>query len=203
MRNIYTADTRKIRRQKLRDIKRKRMKRDLSRYGGRILHSAEMRQAFRQKHHTLSTVGEHTLRVARMSLSICYALRRLHISTDIPAVVTGSLCHDLGILGRSEKYSSVMECSRQHPVDSLKIARKLMGKVPKKTTDIISRHMWPVGRSKPPNSLEAVIVITADKISSVKDFVEGYRKTRPGIRGVLRELVNWTKEWSLWKTKKE
>lgn len=202
MRNTYTADLRKIRRRKLREKQRERMKRDLSRYGKKILHSAEMRQAFRQKHHTLSTVGEHTLRVATMSLSICYTLRKFHIPTDIRAVVTGSLCHDLGILGRSEKYSSVMECSRQHPVDSLEIAKKLMGEVPEKTTDIISRHMWPVGGSKAPNSLEAVIVITADKISSVKDFVEGYRKKRPGIRGVIRELVNWQKEWASWKRKK-
>ncbi|MBQ7535078.1 MAG: HD domain-containing protein [Stomatobaculum sp.] len=160
-----------------------------------------MQQAFRQKHHTLSTLGGHTLRVATMSLSICYALRKFHISTDIPAVVTGSLCHDLGMLGRGEKYSSVMECSRQHPVDSLEIARKLMGEVPEKTTDIISRHMWPLSPNKPPNSLEAVIVSSADKIASVKDFIEGYERKRPGIRGVVRELVNWQKEWALWKKK--
>ena len=88
----------------------------------RILDSEEMRQAFRQKHHTLSTVGEHTMRVAMTSLAICGALKKLHIRTDTQAVVTGSLSHDLGILGRNEKYSSSRECSRQHPADSVEVA---------------------------------------------------------------------------------
>lgn len=160
----------------------------MSRYGDKILNSDEMRLAFRQKHHTLSTVGDHTLRVAMVSLGICYALHRLHIEADIPAVVTGSLCHDLGILGRDEKYASYKECSAQHPSDSVEVAIRLVGELPKKTTDIINRHMWPAGKSKPPNSLEAAIVSTADKIAAVEDFVEGYREKRPGIRGVVREM---------------
>ena len=76
-----------------------------------------------------------------------------------------------------------------------------MGEVPKKTSDIISRHMWPLSPAKPPNSLEAVIVSSADKVASVKDFIEGYARKRPGVRGVVRELVNWQKEWALWKKK--
>ena len=180
-----------MRRQKRkRHSKRERIQEDLSLYGGGILNSEEMRRAFRQKHHTLSTVGGHTLRVARKSLAICYALRRLHIKTDIPAVVTGSLCHDLGILGRERKYDSPKECSRQHPADSLEVARKLVGELPEKTEDIISHHMWPVGRSEPPRSLEAAIVSAADKLAAVEDFVEGYGEKRPGIRGVVREIRN-------------
>ena len=162
---------------------------DLSHYGGRILNSDEMRQAFRQKHHTLSTVGEHSLRVARTSLKICYMLNRLHVPTDIQDVVTASLCHDLGILGRDEKYDSMKECSKQHPADSVEVANKLVGELSEKTTDIISRHMWPVGKSKPPNSLEAAIVSAADKIAAVEDFVQGYEEKRPGITGVVRELM--------------
>jgi len=186
----YKIKKRKERREKVRE--------DLRRYGEKILNSAEMRQAFRQKHHTLSTVGEHTMRVAAISLAICYALKKLHIRTDIKAVVTGALSHDLGILGRNEKYCSSGECSRQHPQDSAKVAEKLLGKLPKKTEDIITRHMWPVGKSKPPNSLEAAIVSTADKIAAVEDFVEGYEKKRPGIRGVLREMRNRKKESTAW-----
>lgn len=130
------------------------MRRDLMRYGEKILDSDEMRWAFRQKHHTLSTVGEHTMRVAMTSLAICYALKKLHVRTDTQAVVTGALSHDLGILGRNEKFSTARECSRQHPVDSVEVAQRLLGELPQKTSDIITRHMWPVGKSKPPNSLE-------------------------------------------------
>ena len=179
------------------------IRRDLIRYGGEILNSEEMRRAFSQRHHTLSTVGAHTMRVAITSLVICYALQKLHIKTDIPAVVKGALCHDLGILGRNEKYHSAGECSSQHPIDSVEIGNRLTGGLSAKTEDIIARHMWPVGKSKPPNSLEAAIVSTADKIAAVEDFVEGYEKKRPGIRGVIREIKNRKKESTEWKTKKE
>ncbi len=178
------------------------IQRDLTLYGGEILHSEEMQRAFTQTHHTLSTVGAHTMRVAMTSLAICYALKRLHIKTDIPSVVTGSLCHDLGILGRNEKFHSSGECSRQHPIDSVEIADKLTGGLSDKTADIIARHMWPVGKSKPPNSLEAAIVSTADKIAAVEDFVEGYEEKRPGIKGVVHEIRNRGKESTEWKTKK-
>ena len=167
-----------------------RLREDLALYGREILDSEEMRHAFRQKHHTLSTVGEHSLRVARTSLAICYALRRLHIATDLPSVVTGSLCHDLGILGRDEKYDSVKECRRQHPADSVELAQRLLGELPEKTTDIIAHHMWPVGGSRPPGSLEAAVVSAADKIAAVEDFIGGYAEKRPGLRGVVRELAD-------------
>ncbi len=191
---------RSVRRRKLR---RGQMQADLSRYGRRILDSDEMRQAFRQTHHTFSTVGEHTMRVAMTSLAICYALKKLRIKTDIPAVVTGSLCHDLGILGRGGKFHSSKECSRQHPMDSVEVAHKLRGELSEKEEAIITRHMWPVGKAKPPNSLEAAIVSAADKIAAVEDFVEGYEKKQPGLRGVIREIKSQRKENVIWKTKKE
>ena len=102
--------------------RRERVREELERYGREVLDSEEMRRAFTQKHHTLSTVGEHTMRVAEKSLKMCHALRRLHIQTDVPAVVRGSLCHDLGILGRDEKYATAGECARQHPADSVEVA---------------------------------------------------------------------------------
>lgn len=182
--------------------RREAMYEDLMRYGEKILSSDEMQRAFTQKHHTLSSVGAHTMRVAMTSLAICYALKKLHISTDIPSVVTGSLCHDLGILGRNEKYHSSGECSRQHPLDSVEIANKLTGGLSDKEADIIARHMWPVGRSKPPNSLEGAIVSAADKVAAVEDFIEGYEERRPGIRGVIREIRSRGKESTEWKSKK-
>lgn len=185
-----------------REMRRGQMQADLSRYGRRILDSEEMRQAFRQTHHTFSTVGEHTMRVAMTSLAICYALKKLHIKTDIPAVVTGSLCHDLGILGRGGKFHSSKECSRRHPVESVKVAHKLTGELSEKEEAIITRHMWPVGKAKPPNSLEAAIVSAADKIAAVEDFVEGYEKKQPGLKGTIHEIKSQRKENIVWKTKK-
>ena len=156
-----------------RAMRKARARRDLLYYGSDILKSDEMKKAFSQTHHNWSTVGDHTIRAAEASLAICYTLDRLHIRTDIPAVVTGSLCHDLGILGRDRKYASGRECCRQHPADSVTVARKLVKDLPEKTSDIIERHMWPCGKSKFPNSLEGIIVSAADKYAAVKDFGHG------------------------------
>lgn len=156
-----------------REDRKDRIKNDLQKYGGEVLDSEEMKEAFEQTHHRRSTVGEHTIRVAVSSVMICYALRKLNIKVSIPAVVIGALCHDLGMLGRYEKYSSAMECSREHPKDSVEVARELVNEMPEKAEDIIERHMWPIGESEAPNSIEGVIVSVADKYNAVKDIVKG------------------------------
>ena len=169
-----------------REDRKDRIKEDLMLYGDDVLKSDEMKKAFEQTHHQWSTVGEHTFRVAFSSVMICYALRKLNIKVSIPAVVVGALCHDLGILGRSEKFSSAKECSREHPKESVELAREIVGEMPEKTEDIIERHMWPAGESEVPNSLEGVVVSVADKYSAVKDIVKGSEIKNTGVRNYLR-----------------
>ncbi len=169
-----------------RENRKDRIKGDLMLYGKDVLKSEEMKQAFEQTHHQWSTVGEHTFRVAFSSVMICYALRKLNIKVSIPAVVVGALCHDLGILGRSEKFSSAKECSREHPKDSVEVAREIVNDMPEKTEDIIERHMWPVGESEAPNSIEGVVVSVADKYSAVKDIVKGSEVKNTGVKNFLR-----------------
>ena len=159
--------------QERREKRRTRVRQDLHQYGEGVLQSEEMQQAYRQIHHRRSTVGDHTVRVAVSSLLICYVLKRLHIPVSVPAVVVGALYHDLGILGRSEKYASGRECSREHPKDSVAVARELVDELPEKTEDIIERHMWPIGQSKAPNSIEGAVVSVADKYNAVKDLIKG------------------------------
>lgn len=154
-------------------VTKKRIVKDVKHYGSDVIRSDEMRKAFSQKHHIRSTVGEHTLRVVSSSLLMCYFFEKFHINLDIRAVVVASLCHDLGMVGRNEKFSSGKECFRNHPKDSLNIARELVGKMPEKTEDIINRHMWPIGKTKAPNSIEGVIVSVADKYNAVKDLLKG------------------------------
>ena len=169
------------------------IEKDIVRYGKSILNSDELQAAYRQTHHTWSTVGEHTIRVAAASLLICYALRKIHVQTDISAVVEGSLCHDLGILGRDEKYASDKECKRQHPVDSVEVARELLADLPEKSADIIERHMWPAGHSKAPNSIEGVIVSTADKYAALQDIVEGSVVKQTGVKNFVRGFKSRTR----------
>ena len=195
---IVSAGKARIR--ELRKKKEEKIRNDLEAYGSEILHSDEMREAFGQTHHTRSTVGEHTQRVAEKSLAICYALDRLHIRTDIPAVVTGSLCHDLGILGRDEKYESERECYRHHPVDSLEVARKLVVILPDKTRDIIEHHMWPTAGSKAPGSLEGIIVSAADKAAAVEDFIRGSKVKPADLKTTVRTIAE--RSSLSWKKKK-
>ena len=170
-----------------REDRKDRIKGDLMRYGSDVLQSDEMKQAFEQTHHQWSTVGEHTFRVAFSSVMICYALRKLNIKVSIPAVVIGALCHDLGILGRSEKFSSAKKCMKEHPKDSVQVARGLISELPEKTEDIIERHMWPAGESELPNSIEGLVVSVADKYSAVQDLVKGSEIKNTGVKNYLRE----------------
>ena len=168
------------------DDRRDRIQNDLQKYGGKVLDSEEMKEAFQQTHHKWSTVGEHTVRVAATSVLICYVLRKMKINVNLPAVVVGSLCHDLGILGRNEKYASAKECSREHPRESLEVAREIVDEMPEKAEDIIERHMWPLGKSEAPNSLEGVIVSVADKYNAVKDIVKGSEINNTGVKNYLK-----------------
>ncbi len=156
-----------------RAVRREQAIKDVERYGDAALRSDVMQQAFEQKHHLRSTVGEHTIRVACAAVMICYVLRRLRVRVDLPAVVVGSLCHDLGMIGRKEKYASNLESYRRHPEDSAAVARQLYPDLPEKTEEIIRRHMWPMRKSRIPNSLEGFVVSAADKYSSVADLVRG------------------------------
>lgn len=167
-----------------------RIEGDMEKYGKEILDSEAFGAAYDQTHHLWSTVGEHTLRVTMTSVMICYALRKLHIPTNIPAVVVGSLCHDLGILGRDQKYRNNQECAREHPVDSVKAAREILPELSDKSADIIERHMWPSGGSRIPNSREGVIVSVADKYSAVKDLVKGSDMNDTGVRNTVRRKMN-------------
>ena len=186
MRNLYYETTIYKQIKEKRDNRKKRIQKDISSYGSDILNSDELKEAYDQTHHLWSTVGEHTLRVTASSVMICYVLRKLGIKANIPAVVIGSLCHDLGILKRDEKYSSNKECSKEHPSDSVKVARELVPDLTDHSADIIERHMWPAGSSKAPNSLEGLIVSSADKYAAVKDLVKGSDINNTGVRNVIR-----------------
>lgn len=177
-----------------REDRKDRIRQDLQRYGGDVLASEEMSRAFEQTHHQWSTVGEHTLRVAVSSVMICYALRKLNIRVSIPAVVVGALCHDLGMLGRSERYASNKECSIEHPKESVAAAREIVGELPDKAEDIIERHMWPLGDSGAPNSIEGVVVSVADKYNAVKDVIKGSDIKNTGIKNVIQSEKEKIKE---------
>ena len=152
---------------------------NLQRYGQHIMDSPEFGESFSQTHHLATTVGDHTMYVSRTSLRICYYLDKLHIRTDINDMVVGSLCHDLGIMGRDAKYSDNRECYREHPADSVDVARKLHPDLNSRTEKMIRNHMWPI-TSGTPGSKEGYILMVADKYCSIRE----------GIRAAKKKLIN-------------
>jgi uncharacterized protein len=202
MRNLWYESTMHRQIRDKRSDRKRRIGKDIDRYGKDVLASDELKQAFEQTHHTWSTVGEHTLRVAASSVMISYALRKLNIKVNIPAVIIGALCHDLGILGRDTKFENNKECSREHPGESVKVARELIPDLTEHSADIIERHMWPAGQSKAPNSIEGVIVSAADKYSAVKDIVKGSDVKHTGVKNVAHDQAEKLKEQSRTQTEK-
>lgn len=167
-----------------RENRKERIRNDLELYGKDVLQSDEMKQAYDQTHHKWSTLGEHTIRVAMSSVMICYALKKLNIKVNIPLVVIASLCHDLGMLDRG-KFSSIKESNAEHPKESVSVAKELVKDLPQEAESIIERHMWPVGDSEAPDSLEGAIVSVADKYNAVKDIVKGSDVKRTGIKNYV------------------
>ncbi len=194
MRNLYYETTLHKQIRDKRDDRKDRIRKDIDTYGKEVLESDEMKEAYEQTHHLWSTVGEHTLRVTLTSVMVSYALRKLHIKVNVPAVVIGSLCHDLGMLGRSDKYKSDQQAHKEHPTESVKVAKGIVDELPEKSEDIIERHMWPASGSKAPNSVEGLIVSAADKYSAVKDIVKGSDFRNTGVRNVAHEQKEKIKE---------
>ena len=150
----------------------RKVKKDMRLYGSKILDSKEFHEALQQKHHMRASVGRHSIRVTEASLRMSYALEKLGVKTDRESLVVGGLCHDLGMLGRKEKYKNASENCRQHPRYSVEMARRLAPELSDKTKNMIESHMFPLN-GKAPNSLEGAILTVADKYVSVKDLIFG------------------------------
>ncbi len=164
---------------------RKHSTSDLSEDEQYIMTSSCFLRAMEQPHHGNTTVGRHSIEVKDFSLAICRALARKEIVTDERSVLIAALCHDLGMVGRYEKYRNNLECCFRHPVDSVEEARKLYPEMDSATEDIIRNHMWPLAVHRP-RSLEGYIVSLADKrVSMQSAFFSGER-----IAGTDR-MVRW------------
>ena len=110
---------------------------------------------------------------------MCYALEKTGLRLDKRAVTIGALCHDLGIIGRYEKFENNRICCRLHPIDSVRISRKLVPEIDHKTEEIIRCHMWPLNGWMP-TSAEGYLITVADKYSSIRELL--YRPALPLLR---------------------
>lgn len=143
---------------------------DIMRYGEDVVMSDIFKQGFYQKHHMNTTVGEHSLNVTVISLYICYTLDKLCIRTDKRCMVRIALLHDIGIIGRFEKFSDKKSCHRDHPAESVTEAGKLCLDLDEKEMYAIENHMWPAYGTRP-HSKEGFILTLADKLSCVREVL--------------------------------
>ena len=151
-------------------------------YGWDVMETREFREAFLQEHHYTTTVAEHSINVAVIGIILCILLIKAHIRVDIEMVVRAALCHDLGIMGREDKYKSEFECCMRHPVDSVKVAHGLFPEWDDKTLQCIETHMWPA-RPGRPHSIEGYVITLADKYASVMEFT--HRATTYHCRNIV------------------
>lgn len=142
---------------------------DVLKYGRDVVRTDIFREAMTQTHHRKTTVADHSASVANMALRMCRRMETYDIHADEKMVVLASLTHDLGIVGRYEKYSNDLVTYFRHPSDSAKIATELLPGMNKKFYKTISRHMFPL-TILPPTSLEGLIVSAADKCVSFKEL---------------------------------
>ena len=140
----------------------------IKRFGSDILDSEEFKVALAQTHHHRSSVGDHSIHTARAGLTMCNVISKAGIHIDERKIVRISLLHDLGILGRYEKYKNNFECGYRHPQESTVTAKKLWHDIDPKSIRAIRSHMWPLSPTMP-TSKEAFILCIADKATALGD----------------------------------
>lgn len=164
--------------------------REIVKYGEMILRSPQFQSGFSQTHHYITTVGDHTLNVTIVSVKLAHFFEKKRGTLDLRSLIHGALLHDLGIIGRAEKYRNNHECGQRHASDSVSEARKLLPELTPKLTDIIENHMFPVTPT-PPSSEEGTIVVTADKYCALIEWIffllrmEPYHYAKQAIRDEL------------------
>ena len=79
-------------------------------YGHRILESNQFANAKDQKHHFRTDVASHSINVALFCIAFYQLLSLFHIKLNLATLIIAALAHDLGIIGRREKFSSNYQC---------------------------------------------------------------------------------------------
>ncbi len=146
---------------------KKNMQKTILKHGKEVLDSDIFRKGFEQRHHRVSTVGDHTLGVVTEALKIC---KRHNIKDEatLHNVVTACLCHDLGIIGRYDKFRNDYQCLKGHPKDSAKLYMNLLNEKNDRVLNSIRCHMFPM-KICVPKYKEGWILILADKMAAYKE----------------------------------
>lgn len=141
-------------------------------HGAEILASEKMQATRAHRQHGATSVFEHCVRVAALSLRIA---RRLRLPIDERAMIRGALLHDYFLYDWHERSTRPKWHGVRHPRIALENA---CGEFELSAIErnIIRRHMFPLGLL-PPAHLEGMVVSLADKLCAVQEFA-AWRRTR-------------------------
>ena len=144
--------------------------RDIRQYGRDVLDVDAFHYAFDERHHLKSSVADHSLSVCIASVQISRLLKKLGIRIDEKDLVQAALLHDLGMLGRKDKFEGNLDAWKSHAKESVRIAKSIVPDLDPRTEEMILSHMWPVGKTSRPATREEIILSIADKYASLTDW---------------------------------
>ena len=131
-----------------------------------ILNIDTVKKLLQYRHHKYSTVFDHSMAVARLSIYYANLLEKLHIKVDRKSLVRGALLHDYFLYDwhTSSKWHGIthpkiayMNAIRDFNINNIE-------------ANIIKRHMFPL-TPIPPTKRESVIVCIADKVCATRELL--------------------------------
>ena len=141
----------------------------IRRYGDDILNSEGMNDSKRYIQHGDTSVYDHCVSVADMSLKIA---NTLNLNFDTVTLVRGSLLHDYFLYDWHEKDASHRLHGYHHSEKALSNAKRDF-ELNEVEEDMIRSHMFPLNISKVPRHKESVILCVADKLVSAAEVLHG------------------------------
>lgn len=131
-----------------------------------ILNIDTVKKLLQYRHHKYSTVFDHSMAVARLSIYYANLLEKLHIKVDRRSLVRGALLHDYFLYdwhtgskwhGITHPKIAYMNAIRDFDINNIE-------------ANIIKRHMFPL-TPIPPTKRESVIVCIADKVCATRELL--------------------------------
>lgn len=153
-------------------------------YGHRIIFSKQFKEAYLQKHHVNYTVADHMLDVAIVTAD--KYLKGKGLNKEV--LIEAALSHDLGIVGRYERYSSQYQTLKDHPANTVRVLRQQMQISDEELEKAVRSHMFPLTPLHPPKNKEGWIVMHTDNVAAVTEMLN--EPIRPVIHRWVRCAVD-------------
>ena len=139
-------------------------------YGSDILNSEGMNDSKHYIQHGDTSVYDHCVSVAYMSLKLANALNLKNY--NVVTLIRGSLLHDYFLYDWHEKDASHRLHGYHHSEKALSNAKRDF-ELNEVEEDMIRSHMFPLNISKVPKHKESVILCLADKLVSAAEVLHG------------------------------